>query len=366
MKKVKEFIQSLIEKIEKFIETNFRSNTFKLIFGVGCIAILSCIAIVLVIKIFYNRSFDYLDYVEKSKTDYRVNLKKNDYYEVEHLPSGMNYIASLIQDIDVDFDYSFNTNSDINYDLSYYVEAVTRVYGDKDKATVLFEKSETILPEKNIKKENIQYSAFRETVTVDYAKFNNFVKAFKTSYALNANSDVTIILHVNGTGISKEFDDTIDINGEASIVVPLTEQTLNITINSKNINKVGKLSKKSNFNLGNLLYIIMVLIILLIDILIIYKIILVIDRYLKSITKYQKRLNKILREYDSVIANVKNNIDTTDYQFIKVASFEELLDVHDNVGAPILFNEVVPGKVSHFIIISDNLLYRYVLKEDEA
>ena len=72
-----------------------------------------------------------------------------------------------------------------------------------------------------------------------------------------------------------------------------------------------------------------------------------------------------MREYDSVIANVESNVDTSNYQFVKVASFEELLDVHDNVGAPILFKEVVPGYCSHFIIINDNILYRYVLKSDK-
>ena len=210
-----------------------------------------------------------------------------------------------------------------------------------------------------------QYSAFRKTVTIDYARFNSFVNAFKTSYGLTSESDVTIILHVIGNANNSEFSDEISVNGEAKVVIPLSEQTLSVVIDSNNINDHGSLSKRASFDLINLIYIAVFIIILLIDIFIIYKLVLIIDKYLKSITKYEKKLNKILREYDSVIANVESNVDTNNYQFIKVASFEELLDVHDNVGAPILFKEVVPGYCSHFIIINDNILYRYVLKSDK-
>lgn len=365
MRLIKEKFESLVAKIEKFIETKFGSNAFKLIFGFGFVAVLSCVALILLIKVFYNRSFDYLNYTQTSKTDYRVNLKKNDYYEVDHLPSGMNYIASLIKDIEVDFDYSFSANTDVNYSFVYYVEAITRVYGDKDKATILYEKKEDITPRKSIAKREERYSNFKKTVTIDYSRFNSFVNAFKTSYGLTSESDVTIVLHVIGNATNSEYSDNISIDGEAKVVIPLSEQTISVVIGSNNINDHGSLSKRASFDFINILYIAISILILLIDLFIIYKLILIIDRYLKSITKYEKKLNKILREYDSVIANVESNVDTSNYQFVKVASFEELLDVHDNVGAPILFKEVVPGYCSHFIIISDNILYRYVLKSDK-
>lgn len=361
MMNFKEKFKSLVTKIQDILDNKFGSNTFKLIFGVGLVAVLSCFALILLIKSFYNKSFDYLNYTETSKTDYTVNLKKNDYYEVETLPSGMNYIASLIKNIDVDFDYTFNTNKDVRYSFVYYVEAITRVYGDKDKATILYEKKEDLTQKKVVNKKDIQNASFKKKITIDYAKYNNFVNSFKTSYGLTSDSDVTIILHVIGTASNSDFDNSININGQAKVVIPLTEQTISVVIDSNNINDHGELTKKANFNIMNVLYVSFAIMIILLDILIIYKLVLIIDKYLKSISKYEKKLRRILREYDSIIANVENNIDTTKYQFVKVSSFEELLDVHDNVGSPILFREVVPGKCSHFIIISDNILYRYVL-----
>ena len=47
---------------------------------------------------------------------------------------------------------------------------------------------------------------------------------------------------------------------------------------------------------------------------------------------------------------------------IFVESFDELIDIHDNLGSPILFNEVVKGFKSYFTIIDNNMMYRYVLE----
>ena len=82
----------------------------------------------------------------------------------------------------------------------------------------------------------------------------------------------------------------------------------------------------------------------------------------KKSTKYSRKLKRILRDYDLIIANVNHSIDESKYEIINVASFEELKDVHDNIGTPILFNEIHKGQKSSFIIVKDNFLYKYVLK----
>ena len=51
----------------------------------------------------------------------------------------------------------------------------------------------------------------------------------------------------------------------------------------------------------------------------------------------------------------------SDYKILNLSSFDELRDVHDNLGIPILFSDVVPGELSYFTIVSDDLLYRYTL-----
>ena len=71
----------------------------------------------------------------------------------------MVYIASLIDSIDLRFNYTFTTNSNIDYNASYYIEAITRVYG-KDNKNILYEKSEILVPEEKISKKNIMANNF--------------------------------------------------------------------------------------------------------------------------------------------------------------------------------------------------------------
>ena len=86
---------------------------------------------------------------------------------------------------------------------------------------------------------------------------------------------------------------------------------------------------------------------------------------LKGKSKYDIMLSRILKENDSIIANVKENANLVNYQVINISSFEELRDVHDNIGSPILFSEIVPGKVSIFYIINENVMYKFLLNSDE-
>ena len=47
-------------------------------------------------------------------------------------------------------------------------------------------------------------------------------------------------------------------------------------------------------------------------------------------------------------------------------SFEELRDIHDNLGTPIIYNEIKPHKLSEFIIIHDSIIYKYTLDEKDV
>ena len=97
------------------------------------------------------------------------------------------------------------------------------------------------------------------------------------------------------------------------------------------------------------------------DLYVIYKLIRLIIKIYKSRSNYDKTLRKILKEYDSIITNAENILDESDYKVLNLSSFDELRDAHDNLGSPIIYNELIPGKLSCFSIIDDNLLYKYTL-----
>lgn len=350
------------KKKSSFIEKNFSSPTFNMIFTGSIIILVSCFVLVFFIKLFIINEVDHLSYDEKVTPDYKVNLKDNDYYEVKTLPSGMNYIASLVDNISVNFKYSFEATDIIDYNTTYYIEAITRVYDDKNKSKTLFEKKEILSESRTITKEKIKNLGFTESVKVDYEHFNNLVRAFKTEYGLAKSSDVTIALVTKTSGGNSEYKGNINLNSQATVVIPLTEQTINVSINSNNVTNQDRLLEKIGLNNINWYNLGMFVILTALDLYLIVKLSKNIKKYLDSFSLYDKTLKKILRDYDSIIANINNDTVITKDKVIFVESFDELIDIHDNLGSPILFNEVVKGFKSYFTIIDNNMMYRYVLE----
>lgn len=348
------------EKYDKYNKSISSKKSIQVIYYLCLVGIFSCLLLLFSVKTFVNREVNALKYKESSDVDYTVKLKSNEYYETDKLPSGMDYIASLIDSINIKFNYTFTTNSNIDYDASYYIEAITRVYG-KDNKNVLYEKSENLVPEEKISKKNIMANSFLKEITVDYDHFNAFAKAFKASYSLNYDSDVTIILHVKTHGTNSSFNNDIKSEGLALVVIPLTEQTINVTIDSKNINNTGSVIDDNIWNNINYVYFSAAALSLIADLYAICKLIKVFIKIYKSRSEYDRILRKILKDYDSIITNVENILDESDYKILNLSSFDELRDAHDNLGTPIIYNEVVPRELSYFSIIDNNLLYRYTL-----
>lgn len=110
-----------------------------------------------------SRKIEYLTYDESSRIDYSVNLKDNEYYDLKKLPSGMNYIASLIESIDINFDYVFATSDNIDLDAVYYVDAVTKVYGNEDKSTVLYEKKINLVENTSMNNKDNNLNSFKNS-----------------------------------------------------------------------------------------------------------------------------------------------------------------------------------------------------------
>ena len=84
-----------------------KKSTYKTIFYIVSISVLTFIIILLSINLFIYRNKNYLSYSENTNVDYKVNLKKNNYYQVDKLPSGMTYIANLIDNIESEINTQF-------------------------------------------------------------------------------------------------------------------------------------------------------------------------------------------------------------------------------------------------------------------
>ena len=66
------------------------------------------ISIITIVSYFYLSKNEYNKYTEKAKVDYKVNLKENEFYEDKYIDEKTSVVASLIENIEVDFKYNLD------------------------------------------------------------------------------------------------------------------------------------------------------------------------------------------------------------------------------------------------------------------
>lgn len=329
------------------------------------LAILSLFGIVMAITLFIGATktdIKHLTATSLANIDYKVYLKQNNFYDSNVLPSDMNYIATLIDYIDTDFKYTISSTDNMNYNYTYSIKAIARVYGDSNKSKVLFERTKVLIDDKALNINDTNIVSIEENVKINYDEYNKLISQFKTSYSLTSTSDVTIILQVKATGKNANVKKDVAIDEKAELVIPLTEQTLDVEMTKTPGYTYEVIDDEEKFVIKNKTNLVLSGLFAIFAIISTYRLFKLKKYTGAKVTKYNKALKKILREYDLIIANVDHSIDESKYEVINVASFEELKDVHDNIGNPILFNEIHKNQKSSFVIVKDNFLYKYILK----
>ena len=320
--------------------------------------ILSCVFLMISIS---HKSKTNLTYKQTSNLDYKVYLKPNNYYNEKYLNKDMQYIASLIDYIKIDFNYNFKMNYNIDYKYSYYIKSNILVTDKSDKKKVIYTKEDKLTEDKIMHKNNSNEFNIKEEFNIDYAKYNNLIKQFKSEYGINANSslDLSLIVDVTdekGNKVMTPSDDNV-----MKISIPLTEQMINIGMDYKEINNSDNAEVYQEYNISNKVLFGISIVFMVGSLSSVVMLVLFLIKTTKKKTPYEILLSKILKEYDRVIINSKKNI-ILDGEVVDVNSFEELLDVRDNLEKPILFYEIHKGQKSLFVVKSGNISYRYVLK----
>ena len=76
---------------------------------------------------------------------------------------------------------------------------------------------------------------------------------------------------------------------------------------------------------------------------------------------YAIALNRILKNYGDIVAEIVSPVEIDNLNIIDVKNFDQLLDIEEEIRMPILFYETIPDEQGEFIIICDNMAYRYVI-----
>lgn len=336
-----------------------------------CSTIILTILIVL-FKCLFSVSFSFLEneivtYKETGDVDYKIYLKENDFYDKPYLEKNMAYIASLIDNVNIDFNYKFNVDRKSDLNVKYSIIG-NLVIESQTNSNTFFEKKYVLQEDKTLDLKNEDNFSVSENIVIDYAKYNNLVNKFRTNYAVSTTSYLDVYLQVEE--INKDTNSYRIVNvSKTSLKIPLSQQEINININDQKLDNEKKIITTSKYVVKNKLYMLISMIILFILFIYTIKYIFKTIKLFKIIslkdTKYDKYINKLLKCYDRIIVNVRTVVDFDDYNMINVVNFQELVDVRDNVKEPINYYIIEEHESCIFFIIHNNDLYLYSISSSD-
>lgn len=316
--------------------------------------------------ILLNKSFLFendkvIKYSEKSNLDYKVYLKKNDFYEKEYLDKDMIYVAALIDKIAIDFDYKFESEIPQNIDFTYSVVAnlkITNSTGTKS----YFEKTYTVVEDKKINI-NDKYGQIYEQVNIDYPYYNTLANSFKQQYGIDAESKITVYMIINKAG--KE-DSTVVLgsSNNMNIVIPLSERSVDIKLDYKDINETSSIIEKNKVTVKDFIPLVFAIILLLVALIHAIRLIRTLSKMIHKKSAYERYISKLLKEYDRLIAETSTLLSFEGKEIIYINKFTELLDIHDNLQLPIMYYPQ-SNNSSLFYISHEHVVYLLELNEEK-
>ena len=314
----------------------------------------------------YTKEESIIGYNEVGNIDYKVFLKENNYYKEQYLGKDMQYVASIIKNVVPTFTYEMHSEEKMEYTYNYKVSADLIISDPNDNNKVLYKRPSLLVKDT---KEKVTGGSFRvdQEVSINYDEYNNYVNSFKKEYALSVNSKLVLTFNIDVTGKSPALKEDFKKSSKLVIAIPMSEQTINIGIDTSDINNSGTLERNYMSQIKKPVALVLGIIVGLLSLALLY---IVIYNFLTNRSKtdvYKATIKSILREYDRAIVSSKtaDTIDESKYNVIEVPRIEELLDAHDSTGKPILYNEDTENDISTFIIVSDEILYKYRVVKKE-
>ena len=328
--------------------------------------ILSLILVILAVVTlefgFYKKSDVSVKYTETSNLDYYVYLLENDFYPNDYLGKDQQYVASLIDYIDVHFNYYYNLSEEADIKYTYRIVAETLIYEKGNKNNIIFRNNEDLLAAKELQVTNRNFN-ITEKIQLDYASYNDLVRTFKTEYNLLVESELTLKLYIESNADIEKLDEDVIATNTMTLNMPLTEQTININMDYKAINNsqeyVGK-TTHNMFNYGCLVVGGILAVIAFIQVILTVSFTM---KRKKKKTSYEKLVSRILRDYDRLIITSRKVHDfNNDMPIIDVDLIEELVDASERIEKPIIFMEIQKNQKCWFIVQDQNQIYRYIVK----
>ena len=309
-----------------------------------------------------KNSFSYKDarvvnYQDSGTIDYKVYLKPNEFYEQPFLGKNMVYVAGLINTVNIDFNYQFLLDEMTDMNFNYTVMGKLQI-SDDSGANVYYSKNYVLLNSKQDKVEKQNVYNLKESVSVDYEKYNDLANKFKSSYGIDAASNFIVTLKVN-----KSVNDlNLNESNEMSVTIPLSQRAISIKSDASAMNNNRSITSESSVSLDNKVFIGLAVISFIASVACLLKFLELVVAYFGKKSAYDSYLDKIFKQYDRLIVETKTMPRFDDKNIIKIQRFEELLDARDTLKQPIMYFNISDHNKCYFYISVRNDVYLTVVK----
>ena len=325
--------------------------------------IVSCINIVKIAtnNTSINSNKEIYKYTNKFSYDYKVNIKENKFIPEKTLEMSQNYyVTDLIDNIDLNLKYSYegSTKSTIKYDYQI-VGKLTSVY-TKDGIEKKVWEREDVLKDTISRSEESNKINFNENLKLDLSDKNALVKEFEDTLGISVGSLYTVMLKINtstniqGAEVKNEYIPLVKIS--------LGEKVTTIA-GDNNLENTEYISKKyvQSEEMNKTLLVVNILVFVVGLGLLTYSIVLKSAHIVRN--EYRQELNRILRLCQDKIIKVSQNPNLEQIKVVDVNDFGEIVKASEELFKPILywFNESTDQ--AEFSVISNDVIYRYILKK---
>ena len=202
-----------------------------------------------------------------------------------------------------------------------------------------------------------------EILDIDYKYYNNIANQFRNIYGIDPESKLIVYMNINKANSATDDSFVMNKNSIMNISIPLSEKSIEIEINHNDVDSNNSVIVNENdIFTKNIVFSCIALISIVLTLIITVKVLRLVNAIRGTSCKYDKYVKKILKEYDRLIAETKNLISFEGKEIVKFEKFSELLDIHDNLGLPIMHYTVTPHIKSYFYIVHENMIYLYTLK----
>lgn len=301
-----------------------------------------------------------IGYKEGSSVDYKVYLKPNDFYDQPFLGKDKVYVASMIDNVLIDFRYNFNIAELTKMDFEYEVVARLTI-NDEVTGGNYYEKEYVILDKQKSTLDDNTFYTLNQQVKIDYGYYNNLANDFRQQYGVNSESNLTVYLRINKKNDIPEITKPVDTS-TMFVKIPLSEKTINIELNYQDINNSSYIVEKDTDVTGNIVFAVISLVCMAATVIVAVKTVKLLTLLNGNKSAYDKYIEKILSEYDRLIVENSTGPDLAKNNVIKISKFEELLDVRDNLKLPIMYYVVSKHNKCYFYIKHSRDLYLMTIK----